>query len=393
MKWEDLNKVMISSSQLKQNKIYYTYVDYTTEIVPRPFYVGKGIKNRVENSIRNYKHSTISKKFGFNRIIEFETNIEIEAYKREIELIAELHTFVEDELATEIVCNFTKGGDGIFGVNERQIQQFDVNDVLIATYPTIASVAKNFNVTSSVISNALSGRGVYPIEMRNFKWKSTKQANKCKKKHRNSILVMEINPITLEVLGEYSITECLKRTKYSYTTFSKLLRFQTDDNINRLIKRTGSIWRFSNPENKLPRSRKHKECTATSSKCIKVTYVDGTERIFPSINVALIELDIHPTILYKKLNGEDKTDYQCSFVNEQDSVHIDFIRSKSWYDAQLKNNGIKVIKTTLTGEIIENYGSISQAEKANGFQNREIYSALSNNLDYICDGFIWKKDV
>lgn len=69
------------------------YVDYTSEIVPRPFYVGVGNQTRVNNPKRNQLHTRIARKYGMTRTIVFETDLKDEALKRERELVDELKTY------------------------------------------------------------------------------------------------------------------------------------------------------------------------------------------------------------------------------------------------------------------------------------------------------------
>jgi len=97
-------------------KTFHTYIDWTLEEVPRPFYVGKGNDGRTRNPERNQKHRHVRKKFGFRREIAFSSIDEKECFVEEIRLIRELHTYVHDEVAdAEIACNFTYGGDGASG--------------------------------------------------------------------------------------------------------------------------------------------------------------------------------------------------------------------------------------------------------------------------------------
>lgn len=91
---------------------YYVYVDWTLEEIQRPFYVGKGSGNRAARSRRNWKHRNIRTSFGLDRKIVFETVDEAVALSREIELIANYHTFVDDVKYNGIGCNFTAGGEG-----------------------------------------------------------------------------------------------------------------------------------------------------------------------------------------------------------------------------------------------------------------------------------------
>ena len=46
---------------------FKVYVDYTTEELPRPFYVGKGNSSRILNLKRNRLHDSIAKKLSESR--------------------------------------------------------------------------------------------------------------------------------------------------------------------------------------------------------------------------------------------------------------------------------------------------------------------------------------
>lgn len=97
---------------------YFVYVDWTTEQIPRPFYVGKGNANRLRKTYRNKLHENICRKHGFDRRVEFTTQVEEESYSKEQELIAKYKTYVyggEDHWG----ANFTLGGDGVRGRHPR----------------------------------------------------------------------------------------------------------------------------------------------------------------------------------------------------------------------------------------------------------------------------------
>jgi hypothetical protein len=91
---------------------YYTYVDWTNEPVPRAFYVGKGNEARARGTDRNRHHANVVNKHGLTREVALVTDDEDEAFQREIELIAEHHTFIDDPSYNGIGCNYTPGGEG-----------------------------------------------------------------------------------------------------------------------------------------------------------------------------------------------------------------------------------------------------------------------------------------
>ena len=93
--------------------LYKVYVDRTDDGIP--FYVGKGIERRVKLKKRNRKHSNVAEKYGFNRFVDFETDVEAEAHAKEVEWIAEHKTFHYDYPDSSFSCNFTRGGEGSSG--------------------------------------------------------------------------------------------------------------------------------------------------------------------------------------------------------------------------------------------------------------------------------------
>lgn len=95
--------------------MFHTYIDWTLEEVARPFYVGKGNDSRTRNPERNKKHKHVRRQLGHRREIVFQSENEQECLIKEIEIIAQYHTYVYDCNASEIACNFTKGGEGVSG--------------------------------------------------------------------------------------------------------------------------------------------------------------------------------------------------------------------------------------------------------------------------------------
>lgn len=94
-------------------KKFAAYIDFTDD--DEVFYVGKGNEGRCLNPYHNWLHEIVREEEGFNRAIVFESENEQECFDKEIELIAEYHTFFLDPLRSENACNFTLGGDGTSG--------------------------------------------------------------------------------------------------------------------------------------------------------------------------------------------------------------------------------------------------------------------------------------
>jgi hypothetical protein len=104
----------LPSDGRQANRIYFVYVDWTTEAIPRAFYVGMGDKHRIGVRDRNRLWKRVAAKHGWRREVLLATKSKAFAYDQEIELIAELKTYHynnEDDWG----CNFTRGGDGSIG--------------------------------------------------------------------------------------------------------------------------------------------------------------------------------------------------------------------------------------------------------------------------------------
>lgn len=93
--------------------MYHTYVDWTLEDPPRPFYVGKGLDERVDLVRRNPRHTAIRKAHGIRREVVLSTDDEQCALDEEKRLIAELKT--RGDIPGEWGANFTEGGEGVCG--------------------------------------------------------------------------------------------------------------------------------------------------------------------------------------------------------------------------------------------------------------------------------------
>lgn len=117
---------------MDQENFFYVYVDYTKEETPRVFYVGKGKLSRIQDhkeSRRNPVHNRISKKYGLERKIVFETLDEKEALRVEIEKIAEYMTFI---YSVDYIwgANLTPGGDGVTGCRHNEESKRKISERL-----------------------------------------------------------------------------------------------------------------------------------------------------------------------------------------------------------------------------------------------------------------------
>lgn len=94
--------------------IFFVYIDWTKEIVPRAFYVGKGQIARIRKVKRNIHWKNIASKYGWEREVVFATKNEDYAFLQEILGILELGTFENGTLG-RWGANKTAGGEGTVG--------------------------------------------------------------------------------------------------------------------------------------------------------------------------------------------------------------------------------------------------------------------------------------
>lgn len=125
--WNSIWKILLRKEQIltymNEEKKFFVYVDYTTELEQRPYYVGKGIIRRVRNlRSRNKLHSNIKEKYGFERRCVLGPVTELEAFNEEKRLITELKTYFYGGPGYW-GCNFTLGGDGSIGHRQPPITE------------------------------------------------------------------------------------------------------------------------------------------------------------------------------------------------------------------------------------------------------------------------------
>jgi hypothetical protein len=96
---------------------YFVYVDRTDEDSINgfiPFYVGKGVYQRIKDPKRNNYHTFIAKRYGFTRSVEYIFDNDDDACKKEMELIV-LYKTNKHKNPDALVANFTDGGDTTTG--------------------------------------------------------------------------------------------------------------------------------------------------------------------------------------------------------------------------------------------------------------------------------------
>lgn len=94
------------------NRVYFVYVDWTLETIPRAFYVGMGDKHRTGLRDRNELWKRVAAKHGWRREVVIATKSKEFAFEYEMELIVKFNTYHYDNPHG---CNFTHGGDGSHG--------------------------------------------------------------------------------------------------------------------------------------------------------------------------------------------------------------------------------------------------------------------------------------
>lgn len=363
---------------------FYVYVDYTQESIPRPFYVGKGNDERVQQLTRNQKHVYVSKKHGFQRRVVFSTDDEHQAFEHEEKLIAELHTFINDPEAESIASNFTLGGDGIAGINERNVYQYDHEGNLIRTYDSIRHLSREMNVHHALLCSALQGKAPMPLKMRDFEWKMGKKRRFEKvKNHGNGITVLEIDPQNGDVIGEYdSISRIVRERNVSYAYFMYAIRTQQEKYVEKVKQKTGSYWRLKDEKNNVPQVKKYRnKKPPTRSKQVVITSMtSGEEKIFPSVTAAAIHLKVGVNILLKILHKKSTkiNDWTCRFVDDSDATLCGDFRSGEWRQKMSGINGHKIEKVDEHGVVVNVYQSFVEAENAERLVNREMYTALTS---------------
>jgi hypothetical protein len=99
---------------MEQIEVFFNYIDWTLEDIPRSFYVGKGKLKRISQRERNAYWRNIAAKHGQRREVVLATKDEAFAFEQEKRLIVELGTF-EDGTLGRWGANLTEGGEGVSG--------------------------------------------------------------------------------------------------------------------------------------------------------------------------------------------------------------------------------------------------------------------------------------
>lgn len=95
--------------------VFFVYIDWTLENLPRAFYIGKGLLDRVQTQERNNDHwRNIAAKHGFRREVILATKDESYAFVQEILGILEHGTFC-GSTQHRWGANKTAGGEGCTG--------------------------------------------------------------------------------------------------------------------------------------------------------------------------------------------------------------------------------------------------------------------------------------
>lgn len=111
-----MNTETSAESKPAKDRVFFIYLDWTMEEVPRVFYVGKGNEGRVKTADRNKYWKSIAKKYGRRRELILTTSDESFAFEMEIHYIREMKTFAADWAdGSGWGANFTRGGEGQSG--------------------------------------------------------------------------------------------------------------------------------------------------------------------------------------------------------------------------------------------------------------------------------------
>lgn len=94
--------------------VFFVYIDWTTEQIPRPFYIGKGKFERIQIVERNEHWKHVADKHGWRREVVLATKDEAYAFLQEILGILEHGTFCGSN-QYRWGTNKTAGGEGSTG--------------------------------------------------------------------------------------------------------------------------------------------------------------------------------------------------------------------------------------------------------------------------------------
>lgn len=177
---------------------FYTYIDWTLEASPRPFYVGKGNEARMRNPERNRKHRYVRSTFGYRREVVLVSNNETECFRKEVELIAEHHTFVNDEQASDVACNFTRGGEGVSGWHPSEKTRKQISETLAGR---TRSIEHRENISNGKRGKSV-GRGRKQTQETVQKRVETMRQNKANHKSKQGKTANKLNWLIAPVIRE-----------------------------------------------------------------------------------------------------------------------------------------------------------------------------------------------
>jgi hypothetical protein len=109
------------------SSLWFVYIDWTTEEVPRAFYVGKGCKKRVQTRERNEYWKRIANKYGWRREVIMSTKDEQFVFEQEVAWIATMGTYHYDR-DDGWGCNFTRGGEGPSGYHHDDVAKKRISE-------------------------------------------------------------------------------------------------------------------------------------------------------------------------------------------------------------------------------------------------------------------------
>jgi len=133
--------------------VFFVYIDWTLEDLPRAFYIGKGQLVRVHEQERDNDHwRNIVAKRGFRREVILATKDESYAFTQEILGILEHGTFC-GSTQHHWGANKTAGGEGISGYVHTQAARQKISEAHIGKVLSLETRQKLSNIASQRIGN------------------------------------------------------------------------------------------------------------------------------------------------------------------------------------------------------------------------------------------------
>lgn len=299
-------------------KKFYVYVDCTTTLPIRAYYVGKGLKSRLKNFKRNSKHSRVQKQHGINRKIIFETLSEQLAFDIERKTIKLLHTRVGSE--NFLACNFDEGGTGLHGINRKKILVY--NEDVSISFLSIVDAAEYVQIDPALISRIVHGKRKEQ-NVNGFKIKTIDVHAKRKP---------NINPLNATQIYEYNEDDERINTYESINAASACIgihRLQLTKYLNNKTVINGKYWVRSKIDPRVGRkmSEQTKRSISSSNKGRIVS--SHTKSLMSKARSKLVkQIDLNNNVV----NTFDSTIKAREFIGISKSTMLSIIHAKRLYN-------------------------------------------------------------